>query len=66
MEYLFEKVTQIQESQRVPINMNLKRPTPWHMTSKIANIKDKERISKDARERKFPTRELPLDYQLIF
>ena len=46
-----EKVTQIQETQRVPINRNLKRLTPRHIIIKMANFKDKERILKATREK---------------
>lgn len=37
-----EKVTQVQETQRVPAKRNLKRPIPRHIIIKMANIKDKE------------------------
>ena len=41
-----EKVTQIQESQRVPIKKNPKRPTARHIIIKMAKFQDKERILK--------------------
>ena len=44
-----EKVTQIQESQRVPIKRNPKRPTSRHIIIKMAKYQDKERILKAAR-----------------
>ena len=47
-----EKVTQIQETQRVPSNRNPKRPTARHIIIKMANFHDKERILKAAREKK--------------
>ena len=47
-----EKVTQIQESQRVPIKRNPKRPTARNIIIKMANFQDKERILKAAREKK--------------
>ena len=47
-----EKVTQIQESQRIPIKKNPKRPTSRHIIIKMANLQDKERILKAAREKK--------------
>ena len=47
-----EKVTQIQESQRVPIKRNPKRPTSRHIIIKMAKFQDKERILKAAREKK--------------
>ena len=36
-----EKVTQIQESQRVPIKRNPKRPTARHIIIKRSNLKTK-------------------------
>ena len=36
-----EKVTQIRESQRVPIKRNPKRPTARHIIIKMANFKTK-------------------------
>ena len=47
-----EKVTQIQESQRVPSKRNSKRPTARHIIIKMANLHDKERLLKAAREKK--------------
>ena len=46
-----EKVTQIQETQRVPSKRNPKRPTARHII-KMAKFQDKERILKAAREKK--------------
>ena len=46
-----EKVTQIQETQRVPIKRTQKRPTSRHIISKMAKFQDKERILKAAREK---------------
>ena len=48
--WMREKVTQIQESQRVPIKRNPKRPTARHIIIKMAKLQDKERILKAARE----------------
>ena len=45
-----EKVTQIQETQRVPSKRNPERPTSRHVIIKMANFQDKERILKAARE----------------
>ena len=45
-----EKVTQIQETQRVPIKRNPKRATARHIIIKMAKFQDKERILKAARE----------------
>ena len=47
-----EKVTQIQETQRVPIKRNPKRPTARHIIIKMAKFKDKEKILKAAREKR--------------
>ena len=47
-----EKVTQIQETLRVPIKRNPKRPTSRHILIKMSKFQDKERILKAAREKK--------------
>ena len=47
-----EKVTQIQETQRVPTKRNPKRPTARHIIVKMAKFQDKKRILKAAREKK--------------
>ena len=41
-----EKVTQIQETQRVPSKRNPKRPTARHIIIKTTKFQDKERILK--------------------
>ena len=46
-----EKLTQIQETQRVPIKTNPKKPTARHIIIKIAKFKDKDRVLKAAREK---------------
>ena len=46
-----EKVTQIQESQRVPRKRNPKRPMAIHIIIKMEKFQDKERILKAAREK---------------
>ena len=46
-----EKVTQIQETQRVPSKRNPKRPTARHIIIKMAKFQNKERILKTAREK---------------
>ena len=46
-----EKVTQIQETQRVPSKRNPKRPTARHIIIKMAKFQDKKRIIKAAREK---------------
>ena len=65
MEDLFEKIMmenflnlvkeididiQVQEAQRIPNKMNLKRPTPRHTIIKMQKFKDKEKILKAAGE----------------
>ena len=45
-----EKVTQIQETQRVQIKRNTKRPTSRHIIIKMAQLQEKETILKAARE----------------
>ena len=47
-----EKVTQIQETPRVPSKRNPKMPTARHILIKMAKFQDKERILKAAREKK--------------
>ena len=47
-----EKVTQIQETQRVSIKRNPKKPIPRHIIIKMAKFQDKERILKAPREKK--------------
>ena len=47
-----EKVTRIQETQRVPSKRNPKRPTARHIIIKMAKFQDKERVLKAAREKK--------------
>ena len=46
-----KKVTQIQETQRVPRKRNPKRPTARHIKIKMAKFQDEERILKAAREK---------------
>ena len=45
------KITQTQETQRVPSKRNPKRPTARHIIIKMAKFQDKERILKPAREK---------------
>ena len=42
--FMREKVTHSQETQRVPSKRNPKRPTARHIIIKMAKFKDKERI----------------------
>ena len=46
-----EKVTQIQETQRVPSKRNPKGTTSRHTIVKMAKFQNKERILKEAREK---------------
>ena len=46
-----EKVTQIQETQNIPIKKNPKRPPSRHIKIKMAKFQDKERILKALREK---------------
>ena len=46
-----EKVTEIQETQRVQIKRNPKRPTSRNIIIKMEKFQDKERILKAAREK---------------
>ena len=46
-----EKVTQIQETQRVPLKRNPKMSSSRHIIIKMAKFQDKERILKAAREK---------------
>ena len=48
------KDTQIQEAQRVPNNLDPKRPTLRHIIIKMMRLKDKETILKAAREKQVP------------
>ena len=45
----------IQEAQRIPNNIDAKRPTPRHIIIKKPKIKDKEKILKAAREKQLVT-----------
>ena len=67
IENLFEKIMknspklvkaidiQVQEGQRIPNKMNLKRPLPRHIIIKMPMVKDKERTLKAAREKQLVT-----------
>ena len=46
-----EKITQIQEIQRVPIKRKPRRPTSRYIIIKMAKFQDKERILKAEREK---------------
>ena len=44
LNFMREKVTQVQEAQRVQMKINPKRPIPRYIIIKMAKFKDKERI----------------------
>ena len=46
-----ESLTQLQDAQRVPYKINLRRNTPRHILIKLTKIKDKEKILKAARDK---------------
>ena len=46
---------QVQEAQRVPKKLDIRRNTPRHIIIKLPKIKDKERILKAAREKETVT-----------
>ena len=46
-----ETVTQVQEAQRVPGNINPNRNTPRHTVIKLTKIKDKEKLLKATMEK---------------
>ena len=46
---------QIQEAQRVPNELNIKRDTPRHIISKMPKVKYEEKILKAAREKQLVT-----------
>ena len=46
-----EKVTQVEEAQRVPNKLDSKRTTSRHIIIKMTRLKDKERILKATREK---------------
>ena len=57
---------EVQETQRVPKKLDPRKHTPRHIIIKLSRIKDKERILKQQEKRRqLPTKEFPLDYQLI-
>ena len=58
---------EVQEAQRVPKKLEPRRNTPRHIIITSPKIKDKEKILKTAKEkRELPTKEFPLDCQMIF
>ena len=60
-----ETDSQVQEEQSVPNKINLYRNTPSHIMIKMAQLRDKEKILKAARNKESVTKERPLGYQLI-
>ena len=58
---------QIQEAQRVPNKMDPKRAIPRHILIKMPEVKDKERILKEAREKQIVTyRGVPISLSVDF
>ena len=55
---------QVQEAQRVPNKMDVKRPTPRHIIIKMSKVKEKNQKSK-RKIVKLPTGEFLQDCQLI-
>ena len=56
---------QVQEAQRVPKRLDPRKHTPRHIIITLAEIKDKKRILKAAREGELPTKEFSQDNWLI-
>ena len=50
-----EKVTQVQEAQRVPNKLDPKKPTLRHITDKMTRLNGKERILKVTRKKQVYT-----------
>ena len=50
-----KKVTEVQEAQRVPNQLDPKRPTLKHIIIKMTRLKDKDRIVKATREKQVVT-----------
>ena len=50
-----ERVSQVQEAQRVPYRINPRRNTPRHILIKLKKTKHKERLLKAAREKQHVT-----------
>ena len=74
MENLFEKImkenflnlakvidfSEIQESQRIPKKLDIREHTPRHIIYTLPNIKDKEIILKEAREKEITYKGVPI------
>ena len=57
-----EKVTQVQEAQRVPNKLDPQRSTPRHIIIKMTRLKEKDRILKARREKQGTPIRLASDY----
>ena len=55
---------EVQEAQRVPKKLDPRRNTPRHIIITLPKIKDQDNL-KSSKRREVPTKEFPLDYQLI-
>ena len=53
--HLVKERSKVQEAQRVPNNLDLKRPTERNIIFKMARLKDKDRILKATREKQVVT-----------
>ena len=61
-----ERVTQVQEAQRVPGRINPRRNMARNIVIKLTKMKDKEKILKATREKQQITyKGIPIGYQLI-
>ena len=79
MENLFEKILkenlpdpakeidfqELQEAQRVLRKLDPRRNTPRHIIITLPKIKDKESKKQQEKRTQLPTKEFPLEYQLI-
>ena len=60
-----EIVNQVQEAQRIQGKINPRMNTPRHIVTKLAKIKDRDKILKATREKQQHTKKLSSGYQLI-
>ena len=50
---------QVQESQRVPVMMDAKRPTPRHIIIKMPKVEDKQNLKSSRRKGELPSNKFP-------
>ena len=60
-----EIVNQVQEAQRIQGKINPRMNTPRHIVTKLAKIKDRDKILKATREKQQHPKKLSSGYQLI-